>query len=49
MIAIPLPFIMSLLLVIIAITLLVKKPIEGKVPSLFITLCAISTAVVGLR
>jgi len=49
MIAIPLPFIMSLLLVIIAITLLLKKPIEGKVPSLFITLCAISTAVVGLR
>ncbi|WP_067045057.1 helix-turn-helix domain-containing protein [Moritella sp. JT01] len=49
MIAIPLPFIMSLLLVIIAITLFAKKPIEGKVPSLFITLCAISTAVVGLR
>jgi len=49
MLAIPLPFVMSLLLVIVAILLIVKHPIEGKAPALFITLCAISALVVGLR
>ena len=49
MLAIPLPFVMSLLLVIIAILLFTKLPIEGKMPSLFIILCAVSTLVVGLR
>lgn len=40
---------MSLLLIIIGILLFTKLPIEGRMPSLFIFLCAISTLVVGLR
>ncbi len=49
MLAIPLPFVVSLLLLVIAILLLPKHPTEGKAPFLFIILCAVSTAVVGLR
>lgn len=49
MLAIPLPFVMSLLLVMIAILLLIKSPVEGKMPFIFIILCAVSTMVVGLR
>ncbi|NRA55765.1 MAG: helix-turn-helix transcriptional regulator [Gammaproteobacteria bacterium] len=49
MLAIPLPFVMSLLLVIVVILLIAKQPIEGKIPALFITLCAVSTLMVGLR
>lgn len=49
MLAIPLPFIMSLLLVIIAVFVKLKQPIEGKLPAFFILLCALSTSIVGLR
>lgn len=49
MLAIPLPFIVSLLLVITATFLRIKHPIEGKAPSLFVILCAVSTSFVGLR
>ncbi len=49
MLAIPLPFVMSLLLIMIVFLLKEKQPIEGRLPSLFIILCAVSTAVVGLR
>ena len=49
MLSIPLPFVMSLLLAMIAFLLRVKQPKEGKLPALFILLCALSTFVVGLR
>lgn len=49
MLAIPLPFVASLLFVIIAILLLSRQPSEGRLPALFILICSLSTAVVGLR
>ena len=49
MLAIPLPFIMSFLLLVIALFVKVKRPNEAKLPVIFILLCALSTCVVGLR
>lgn len=49
MLAIPLPFIMSFLLLAIALFVKVKRPNEAKLPVIFILLCALSTCVVGLR
>ena len=49
MLAIPLPFIMSFLLVAVALLVKVKQPREGKLPAIFICLCALSTFIVGLR
>ncbi|PSJ47874.1 AraC family transcriptional regulator [Zobellella endophytica] len=49
MIAIPLPFVVSLLLFLLAIMLWMKPSQEGKSPSLFAALCALTTAIVGLR
>lgn len=49
MIAIPLPFVVSLLLLLLAIMLWVKPSREGKLASLFAALCALTTAIVGLR
>lgn len=49
MLAIPLPFVMSFILLIIALFLKVKQPVEGKLATLFMLICAVSTALVGLR
>ncbi|WP_375054864.1 helix-turn-helix domain-containing protein [Zobellella sp. DQSA1] len=49
MIAIPLPFVVSLLLFLLAIILWMKPSQEGRAPSLFAALCALTTAIVGLR
>ena len=49
MFAIPLPFIVSMLLIIIAILMFEKQNKEITDPFVFIILCAISTTIVGLR
>lgn len=49
MLAIPLPFIMSFLLLATALFVKIKRPNEAKLPVIFILLCALSTCVVGLR
>ncbi|WP_445398581.1 helix-turn-helix domain-containing protein [Zobellella sp. An-6] len=49
MIAVPLPFVVSLLLFLLAVILWVKPSREGKSAGLFAGLCALTTAIVGLR
>lgn len=49
MIAIPLPFVVSLLLLMLAIVLWVKSDAATKPASWFTALCALTTAIVGLR
>ncbi|PSU45436.1 AraC family transcriptional regulator [Photobacterium frigidiphilum] len=49
MLAIPVPFVVSMLLGLLAITLYVRFSQQAKVASLFLGLCAATTAMVGLR
>lgn len=49
MIAIPLPFVVSLLLLMLAIMLWIKPDAAARPASLFAALCALTTAIVGLR
>jgi AraC-like DNA-binding protein len=49
MLAIPVPFVVSMLLGLLAITLYVRFSQQAKVASLFLGLCAVTTAMVGLR
>ncbi|WP_432463617.1 MULTISPECIES: helix-turn-helix domain-containing protein [unclassified Agarivorans] len=49
MLAIPLPMVVSLLLVMLALSLMVQNPEQAKNGGLFLLLCALTTAVVGLR
>jgi AraC-like DNA-binding protein len=49
MLAIPVPFVVSLLLILLAVTLLVHHGKQAKNACIFLFLCAATTAVVGLR
>ncbi|RQW62229.1 helix-turn-helix domain-containing protein [Vibrio viridaestus] len=49
MLSIPVPFVVSLLLVILAITLYARMAEQSKTACLFVGLCALTTAIVGLR
>ena len=49
MLAIPVPFVVSMLLGLLAISLYAKLSQQGKVASMFLGLCAMTTAMVGLR
>ncbi|MFT2110654.1 helix-turn-helix domain-containing protein [Marinomonas sp. 2405UD68-3] len=49
MISIPLPFVITLLLSILAAVLYVRQETKEKPAFLFLTLCALSTAIVGMR
>lgn len=49
MLAIPVPFVVSMLLGLLAITLFIRLEEQAKVASLFLALCAVTTAMVGLR
>ncbi|MGF1788092.1 AraC family transcriptional regulator [Photobacterium swingsii] len=49
MLAIPVPFVVSMLLGLLAITLYAQLSRQGKVASMFLGLCAVTTSVVGLR
>ncbi|MDO6685884.1 MULTISPECIES: helix-turn-helix domain-containing protein [unclassified Agarivorans] len=49
MLAIPVPFVVSLLLSLMAIILYIRSPDLAKTSCLFLGVCAITTAVVGLR
>jgi len=49
MLAIPVPFVVSMLLGLLAITLYVRFSQQAKMASLFLGLCAATTAMVGLR
>lgn len=49
MLAIPLPFVVSLLLLLLAVILWVKPDSDTRPASGFTTLCALTTAIVGLR
>ncbi|EGA64059.1 helix-turn-helix domain-containing protein [Vibrio brasiliensis] len=49
MLSIPIPFVVSILLGVLAITLYVRFSNQAKVASIFLGLCASTTAMVGLR
>ena len=49
MLAIPVPFVVSLMLLLAAITLYTRLTEQAKVPCFFLVLCALTTALVGLR
>ncbi len=49
MLAIPVPFVVSMLLGLLAVTLYIRLAEQAKVASLFLALCAMTTAMVGLR
>jgi AraC-like DNA-binding protein len=49
MLAIPIPFIVSFLLIILAVVLLLRFKEQAKYSSLFLAVCAATTAMVGLR
>ncbi len=49
MLAIPVPFVVSMLLGLLAITLYVRFAEQAKLASVFLGLCAVTTAMVGLR
>ena len=49
MLAIPIPFVVSMLLGLLAITLYIRLPDQAKVACFFLGLCTVMTAMVGLR
>ncbi|MCF4172381.1 helix-turn-helix domain-containing protein [Vibrio sp. McD22-P3] len=49
MLAIPVPFVVSMLLGLLAISLYAQLSQQGKVASMFLGLCAVTTSMVGLR
>ena len=49
MIAIPLPFVVALLLAILAVLLFVRREDTTQSAFIFVALCALTTTVVGLR
>ncbi|WPC76973.1 helix-turn-helix domain-containing protein [Vibrio porteresiae] len=49
MLAIPVPFVVSLLLLLLAVTLYVRLPQQAKAACAFLLLCSLTTATVGLR
>ncbi|WP_435033271.1 hypothetical protein [Aeromonas salmonicida] len=49
MLAIPVPFVVSLMLALLAVTLYVRLAEQAKTACLFLALCAATTGLVGLR
>ena len=49
MLAIPVPFVVSLLLLLLAVTLYVRLPQQAKAACAFLLLCSLTTGTVGLR